>query len=214
MKDLIFVSVAFGPLYLEQQDRLKQSILDIYPDANLLFFRDCLPKESKPFLDSLYGFKVHAIQEAIDLGFKKILWLDPAMILCREIGDTFDKYHVCAVKDVTALHKVSSKTYLNVYGIDRHDLKDWGWHLVGGSLYYFDFNSTQANIIFQGWFNDEKDRLFGSQQQEASEQLQGHRADETCMAMNMYCNGVRPVDPVDVGYCVEENAIFRKLHFK
>lgn len=214
MKDLLFVSVAFGEQYVAQQDRLKQSILDIYPDANLLFFRDRLPEKSRPFLDSLYGFKVHAIQEGLGLGFKKILWLDPAMILCREIGDTFDKYQVCAVKDVTPLHKVCSRSYLNARGIDRHDLKDWGWHLVGGSLYYFDFSIVKSFIVFQGWFNDESQGLFGSQQQEASEQLQGHRADETCMAMNMYCNGARPVDPVDVGYCIEENPLFIKKHFK
>ena len=131
MKDLVFVSVAFGPLYIAQQDRLKESILAIYPDAHLHFHRDKLPMNSRPFLDSLYGFKVHAIQQAINAGFKKILWLDPAMILVREIGNIFENGEVIAVRDETALHKVISKSYLNSTGIDRHDLKDWDWHLVG-----------------------------------------------------------------------------------
>lgn len=214
MKDLVFVSVAFGSLYIEQQDRLKESIHAIYPGSNTMFWRDQLPAKSRPFLDSLYGFKVHAIQEAIDKGYKRIIWLDPAMILVREIGDVFDEMHVCAVKDETQLHKVISKSYINSTGIDRHDLKEWGWHLVGGSLYYFDFTQLKTSTIFNAWKSDEERGFFGSQQQEASEQLQGHRADETCMAMNMYQFGVRPVSPDKIGYCVENNPVFIKKHFK
>jgi hypothetical protein len=213
MKNLIFVSVAFGPLYIEQQDRLKESILNIYPDANLLFFRDKLPEKSKPFLDSLYGFKVHAIKEAIEKGFTKIIWLDPAMILCREF-DTNTWPPIVAVKDENKLSAYISDKMLGYFRCTRDILNANSVHLVGGSLYYFDFSEVAAGIIFDEWFHLEKDGYFGSQHQEASEQLQGHRADESSMAMALYSHQILPVSPASVGYCVGENPIFFKKQFK
>lgn len=212
MKSLVFVSVAFGIQYIEQQDRLKKSILDIYPDANLLFYRDCLPPKSKPFLDSLYGFKVHAIKEAMFKGFTEIIWLDPAMILCREIGDTFKGMTACAVKDDHKLSQFISDKYLDVCDETRESLNEKDVRLVGGSLYYF--NIEKALPLILSLTADEYLGYFGSQKEEASEQLQGHRADESCMAMRLYKNGIQPVSGAEIGYCVEENPIFIKKHFK
>jgi hypothetical protein len=211
MKDFVFVSVAFGEAYVAQQDRLKESILAIYPDANLLFWRDGLPEKSKPFLDSLYGFKVHAIQEAIDKGFKRVLWLDPAMILCRHI-DWVGDHMMVAVKDENRLSQYISDWYLESNLLSRDDVKKL--HLVGGSLYYFDFNFTTAEYIFTRWKMDEKMGLFGSQTEEATGKLQGHRADESCMALSIYSQFHEPVAASLVGYCVENNPVFIKKHFK
>lgn len=211
MKDFVFVSVAFGPLYVEQQDRLKESILAIYPDANLLFWRECLPEKSKPFLDSLYGFKVHAIQEAIDKGFKRVLWLDPAMILCRHI-DWIGDHMMVAVKDENKLSQYISDWYLESNLLSRKAVeKD---HLVGGSLYYFDFNFVTAQSIFKKWKSDEANGCFGSQEEEASGKLQGHRADESCMALSIILMDQKPLSPDRVGYCTGDNPVFIKKHFK
>lgn len=211
MKDFVFVSVAFGPLYVEQQDRLKESIMAIYPDANLLFWRDCLPEKSKPFLDSLYGFKVHAIQEAIDKGFKRVLWLDPAMILCRHI-DWIGDHMMVAVKDENKLSQYISDWYLESNLLSRKAVeKD---HLVGGSLYYFDFNFVTAQSIFKKWKSDEAAGCFGSQDEEASGKLQGHRADESCMALSIILMNQKPLSPDRVGYCTGDNPVFIKKHFK
>lgn len=213
MKDVIFISVAFGERYIEQQDRLKESILSIYPDANLLFYRDCLPEKSKPFLDSLYGFKVHAIKEALQKGFNKIIWLDPAMILCREI-ELYKWPPIVAVKDENKLSQYISNACLGFFRTTRERLNDSKIHLVGGSLYYFNFNEIGAQVVFDEWFDLEKNGYFGSQYQEASGQLQGHRADESCMAMAIYSHGYIPCSPDLIGYCTGENPVFIKKHFK
>jgi hypothetical protein len=214
MDNVCFVSVALGERYVEQQVRLKESILAIYPEANLLFFTDELPKGSKSFYDSLYGFKPYAVLQAIEARkCDQIIWCDTAMILMDEIDDLF-KYEIMAVQDDNKLSTFISDRYLKASHITRDECKNNGWHLVGGSLYYFDFDSNRTCDIFAAWMADERRGLFGSQEQEASEQLQGHRGDETCMAMNLYLAGMKPVSAAEVRYNVEENPMWIKKHFK
>jgi len=213
MKDLVFVSVSFGPRYIAQQDRLKESILSIYPDANLLFFRDELPPGAKPFLESIYGFKVQAIQKAIDLGYTKILWLDTAIILKDKIDILLD-HEMVAVQDDNLLHGCISKKYAIYSGYTRQEIEGLKIHLIGGSLYYFDFQTSLARNIFNGFTADEKGGWFGSQEQESAGQLNGHRWDEACMAMTIFHNDHAPVKNLDIKYNVGDQSIFIKKHFK
>ncbi len=214
MKELAFTSVSFGLEYNLQQIRLRRSIEKIYPDAALNFYYDGLPGSSRSFLDSLYGFKVAAINETHALGYKKIVWLDPAMILIDKLDDHFLSYPVIAVRDDHRLNNLISDICLDFYGLTRLELLDKDWRLVGGSLYYFDFTKDVANDVFRVWFNAEKEGLFGSQNEAASEKINGHRNDESCMAIAMYLNDVLPQSGADVRYCIEHNPIFKKDHFK
>lgn len=213
MNDLVFTSVAFGERYLAQQTRLKESILKIYPDANLHFFYDCLPKASRSFYDSLYGFKPHAIQECIDLGFKRVIFLDPAMILVDKIDDLYE-FDVMAVMDDNLLYNAISDRCRTQFLLTNDGIKKAGWHFVGGSIYYFDFRSELAQTVFDTWMFCEKKGLFGSQEEEASGRLQGHRLDEACMAVSMYLHGVEPTRMEVARYCTEKNPMWIKKHFK
>lgn len=215
MKDLAFTSVCFGdPRYLEQQIRLKESILKIYPKANLNFYYNELPTSSRSFLDSMYGFKVHAIQETFDKGFDRILWLDPAMMLEKEIDEDILDWAVIAIRDDNKLYNLVSDQCVNFYGLSKDKIKEDDWRLVGGSLYYFDFNRKGAREVFNTWKHAEEIGLFGTQYQAASDQIPGHRNDESCMAIAMYKNGIYP-QPMDyIGYCIEKNPTFKKIHFK
>lgn len=223
MNDVCFVSVAFGFEYLKQMDRLRKSILAIYPDANLLFYHDELPPGSKPFLDSLYGFKPHAIQAARDKGYERIIWLDPAMILMDNVSELISLDGVIAVKDDSVLHNVVSddcyRYFRNPHAWDDIKMfKDFveynHWHLVGGSLYYFNFYTPITEKIFNKWLQAEKDGIFGSQWDAASDKLQGHRYDEAVMALCLYTHGITPVAPDYVRYCCTDKPMFIKKHFK
>lgn len=214
MDDVVFVSVAFGFEYLKQMDRLQKSILAKYPEANLLFFDNGLPNGSKAFLDSLYGFKPHAIAEARNQGFNKVIWLDPAMILVDKVNDLVDFPTMVAVKDDTRLYNVVSDKCYSYFGLDANYVAFKNWHLVGGSLYFFNFDRPKDNIILDTWLNAERAGIFGSQHEAASEQLQGHRYDEAVMALAMYMKGVEPVGADQIRYCISENPMFIKKHFK
>lgn len=218
MHDLAICSVAvshaiYGPAYLRQLDRLQKSVLKIYPEAHTFFRWDTLPPGAKPFLDSLYGLKPHSVQEARDAGFKKVLWLDPAMILVDKVDDLLP-YDVIAVKDEHPVYNVVSDKCLEYFGILRGELQHWGWRLVGGSMYYFDFNKPKVDSVFQMWRDAEIAGMFGSQEEQSAGLLNGHRSDEAVMSLAMYLHGLEPQNGTDVRYCPEVNPMFRKIHFK
>jgi hypothetical protein len=217
MKDVCFVSVAFGDKrYLEQQERLRHSIRLIYPDAPLFFWTNEMPPGARSMSDSLYGFKPHAVHYALKRGYKKIMFFDPAIILMKPIDFYMEKvkeYGVCCAQDDNKLSPFCGDRALKHYGLTREDIKDW--HLVGGSFYYFDFDVPLSGKAFARWLTNEEIGLFGSQREQASGQLQGHRNDEAMMALALYDLGSKPMSG-DVRYNCEnkELCILDKKHFK
>lgn len=210
MTDFIIISCAFGKRYIEQLDRLEASVKSIYPHLPMMSWRnEQVP--GRPHRESLYGFKVHAVQQALDKGYSKIIFLDPACILQHPVDYWFSlNLPVLAVKDDNKLDKMISQKALNYY--DNPDIT--GWHLVGGSLYVFDFEHSAARHIFANWYKDECNNIFGSQAEQASEKINGHRNDESCMAVAMYSHGVEPVGHDVARYNQNEDSIIIKKHFK
>jgi hypothetical protein len=212
-----FCAVAFGDKrYIEQQDRLKHSIQLIYPDAPLFFWTNEMPPGARSMSDSLYGFKPHAVNYAIKKGYKKIMFFDPACILMKPIDFYMEKvkeFGVCCARDDNKLSPFCDDRSLKHYNLTRDKIKDW--HLVGGSFYYFDFDIRLSSKIFARWITNEEIGLFGSQQEQASGKLQGHRNDEAIMALSLYDSGSTPMFE-DVRYNCEnkELCIIDKKHFK
>lgn len=84
------VNVGIGHWYPKGTERLRKSLEGRY-DGDILFFNDVLPPNARPHNVSNYGFKIHAIQSAIDNGFDTILWLDCSMYAVKDITPIFDK---------------------------------------------------------------------------------------------------------------------------
>lgn len=210
---IAFCSVAFGdPRYIEQQNRLIESINKCYPSGvDQCHWTNALPSQAKPFLTSLYGFKVHAVKHLIDQGYKKIVFFDPAMIVLENIDFYFDlckEHGVVAIMDDTKLP--ASNSALKHFGYTMEDIK--GFHLVGGSMYVFNFPYSQP--VFDLWYNAEINGIFGSQEEEATGKLQGHRADESCMALSLYKSGFKPLPYTGSRYNWDQNPVVIKKHFK
>jgi hypothetical protein len=210
MTDFIIISTAFGKRYTDQLDRLEASVRNIYPNMPVMFFRNA-EVPGRPHRESLYGFKAHAVQRALDQGYNKIIFLDPACILQHPVDYWFDlKLPVLAVKDDNKLDKMIGKKAMEYYG--NPDIT--GWHLVGGSLYVFDFNNDETDSIFDQWYLAEQNGIFGSQAEQSSEKINGHRNDESCMAVAMYSHGVEPLGHDVARYNQNEDSIIIKKHFK
>ncbi len=218
MTDTIFLNVAFGDYrYIEQQERCNASIRAVYPDANIKSWTNEYPEGSRTHRESLYGFKVHAVKWAMQQGYKKIIWMDCACILQKEVDYWFclnEKYAVVAAKDDNLLKNHISDKYVAKY-LDCISAETWSnWHLVGGSLYVFDFSLEKCHEIFEGWWADEMTGYFGSQHEQATRQINKHRHDESSMAVNLYANESEPV-PYDIcRYNNGPGSIVTKLHFK
>ena len=216
IKDVAFCSLAFGDYrYLEQIDRLEASIKNKYENPNLFFYRNSYPNGSYTFNDSFYGFKVHAVQEAINAGFKKVIWLDAAMILDKKEIEYYDevleRYPVIAVKDDNKLIKHINDRCKNFFNINDEWLNEKDAHLVGGSFYYFDFEKELAKNIFTDWKTAESNGIFGNSRQS---DVGAHRMDETCMAVCLYKNGSSPLPYGESRYNWDVNPVFIKEHFK
>src|SRR3990172_10468450 len=107
-----------GIKYIEHQERLLESIQEIYKGyAPTFFYKNSLPKGARPFLQSLYGFKVHAIQAARDSGFTKVAWMDAAMVLLKPLENL---PHLVAIKDDSKLQ--SSNKALDYFGVTRDQI--------------------------------------------------------------------------------------------
>lgn len=212
MTDFIFISVAFGPRYVEQQKRLHESICKFYSPEHHLCWTDTMPPGAKSHAESLYGFKVHAVKHALDKGCTKIIWLDPACILVDKIDYYFALgVPVMAVKDDNKLINYIGKSALMWYS--KASIPD-NWHLVGGSLYVFDFTKAGAKEVFDSWYIAEQHGVFGSQFQQASGKINKHRNDESCMAMSLYMYGQEPTAYDIARYDKVPNPIVIKQHFK
>lgn len=226
--DIIFCSYCFGDKYLEQQIRLHNSILAVYPNANTHFLNEAEETGKPRFQQSLYGFKVALVRDCLARGFKKIIFLDTATTLANKVDHWFTltpEFGVLAAIDRQTLNSVTSNACLEYCGLSREDVSNW--NLLGGSIYVFDFDEEKCQEIFSVWENMERDGIFGTQDDLSNDRLQSHRMDETCMALAMKLNGVVPLghDVMKYGYIhpgdgslhsslPESELIIIKRHFK
>lgn len=209
--DFCFLSVAFGPRYVEQQTRLHQSIQSIHPDVKHFAWTDAYPPGAKPHHESLYGFKVDAISYAQNQGYKKIIWFDTAIVLQRQVNYWFDlNLPLVVAKDDNLLVDTIGEKALKYFGHPNIE----GMHLVGGSVYVWNFNHDVTDGIFDDWANAEANGIFGSQHEMSTGQINKHRWDEACLGYIMQANGVQPLMHDAMRYNLDDNSIVRKYHFK
>lgn len=211
MQNLVFTSVAFGQAYLDQQTRLKASILSFFPDALINFYYGTMPPGARPMNTSLYGFKPHAVVESMKLA-ERVVWLDPAMILVDSNLSAMLCRPVVAVRDDHKLNPFCSDQCVKYYNETRESLKDV--HLVGGSLYYFDTRFQVAMDVINSWLAAEKANMFGGESQVHTGAERGHRNDETNMALSMNMYNIQSQWGPEVRYCNEHSPMWIKKHFK
>jgi hypothetical protein len=208
MTDFIFLSVAFGEQYIEQQKRLHNSLMQFYTPAQHIMHCNGYPPNSRTHKESLYGFKVHAVRRALNWGYKRIIWLDTACVLQHPVDYWFTLNHpVLAAKDDNKLKGLVSDKALDWFGYS--DCPDH-LHLVGGSVYVWDFNHPDCEKIFETWARSERQGLFGA----AGEKLGGHRHDEALLSLSMNLHGYGPVTCEDMRYNSGPDSIILKQHFK
>lgn len=208
----VLTSVAFGSNYIGCMDRLRQSIKQHSPDADVLFYENVLPPGARLHDVSPYGFKIHAIREAAKKS-DKVVWVDATCYLVSDVENYYKEPRykflqdkaVLAAQDDNKLYGLASPELLSSYGVSIETAKQQ-LHLVGGSLYVFDFSLEKSRKIFEMWAEMENRGLFHSST------FPGHRHDEACMSIALYLNGSCPVDYYESGYRCD--TIVNKDHWK
>ncbi|MES2287578.1 MAG: hypothetical protein V4547_17925 [Bacteroidota bacterium] len=212
-----FCSLAFGEKYITQLNTLTMTIDFFYPHNPIYWTAAGEDSQiAENFKKSLYGFKPHIVRDIFNKGYRKIVLFDPAMIVNGDFlskVEELGKIHgVVAVKDDNPLINTCSTICRDYFNLTDEWFADK--HLVGGSFYYFDFNSERCKDIFNMWMEAEVNGIFGSQEDAASGKINSHRYDETVMAIAMYKNGAVPLTKEEIGYCVDDNSVLLKKHFK
>lgn len=185
MASCSIVSCAFREPYLSHSINQKKAITE---DVEFIYYVDELPykegivKENivTRFQESLYGFKPHAIQKAIDLGYKKVIWLDPSVLPVTPIQvliDRLDQHPLMVISGNFDVVRMTSQKALDWFGLTENELKDVK-HL-GGTVYCFNFNDPKIMEVFNLWKKAEEEGIFGTQ----DDFMRGHWADESCMAL-------------------------------
>lgn len=209
MEQIAFLTVAVGdPRYIEQQKRLVESIKLHHPDAKIFQWTNEYPPGSKPMGESMYGFKVHAVNYARSEGHWKIVWLDTACIVVQPIDhyfDLVDDYGLVVVADENKLINYCHPDAWDYFKAEPNN----DWHLTAGSVFVFDFHSYLCERIFYKWEKAEEAGQFGHK-----DTRQGHRHDESCLSLALYTSGSRPVPCAITRYNEETNPSIIKKHFK
>jgi hypothetical protein len=218
MNKRCIVNVATGEFYCKMQNRLllstincidnifintfnlpehSRSLFDKRRGIDLLLWQDCLPKGSRHHPESPYGFKVHAIKAAYEMGYTSILWVDsPAYAVKEDISPIFDKIEkdgYYAMSHIDPLDNWVGDTALMAYGFSRAMLN--GLNLPSGSCYGFridgpmpeDWPLGDEPELFWDFYLQEVDGLF---QSEAIGEGKWHRHDEAILALNLIKRGL------------------------
>ena len=209
MEQIAFLTVAIGdPRYIEQQKRLVESIKLHHPEAKIFQWTNEYPPGSQPMGESMYGFKVHAVNYARSKGYWKIVWLDTACILVQPIDHYFDLVDDYGLVVVADENKLINYCHPNAWKwFDAEPNKDW--HLTAGSVFVFDFNNYLCERVFYKWEKAEQAGQFGHK-----DTRQGHRHDESCLSLALYTSGSKPVPCALTRYNEETNPSIIKMHFK
>lgn len=218
MDNLAFLSVCFDDeRYKEQQVLLRASIQKYHPASEMYFWTDDRPPGSRQHDFSYYGFKPHAVQYALDKGHTKIIWCDTAIKLVSRVDEYFDlvkEYGVVAAQDDNLLCNHCGKLPYQYFGITKEESREQKQHLVGGSIYVFDFDLPLCREIFDRWIRAERDGMFGMGVTAHTLAFYGHRHDEAIMALSLYASGSKPCPYELARYNNVSNPIVIKEHFK
>jgi hypothetical protein len=217
MNKRAIVNVATGEFYCKMQRRLWKSLresVDFMRSSvdgfekhdlmrggikgiDLLLWSGELPTGSRPHTDSPYGFKVHAIKAAYEMGYTSVLWLDsPAHAIKEDISPIFEKIEkegYYAMSHIDPLENWVGDTALSAYGYDREILK--GLNLPSGSCYGFRIDGPMPTNwplcdtpeLFWDLYLQEADGLF---QSEKIGEGKWHRHDEAMLALNLLKRGL------------------------
>lgn len=214
MNKRCIVNVATGEFYCKMQKRLQESFSKCVDKTvwignygvghtdysqekgiDLILWENLLPSQSRHHDISPYGFKVHAIKVAYEMGYTSILWLDsPAYAVKEDISPIFDKIEkegYYAMSHIDPLERFVGDAALQFYNIKRLDLI--GLNLPSGSCYGFDMKGIGHRIVA----NLELTEINGLFKDEVSEDgLIVHRHDEAILALYLKLLG-KPVFTFD-----------------
>jgi len=210
MNKRAIVNVATGEFYCKMQERLQKSfsscvdkVHTVHADSvglitsfdlrysnkkgiDLLLWKGLFPIGSRSHDTSPYGFKIHAIKAAYEMGYTSILWLDsPAYAVKEDISPIFNKIEkegYYAMSHIDPLENWVGDEARNYWDVSDGDLS--GLNLPSGSCYGVSTLKMHGLNVFADMLTLEKAGMFKSNSTY-------HRHDETILAMILKGYGLK-----------------------
>lgn len=213
--DRLIVSCGIGRHYRE---RLRSTInhCEVHCPETWKLWYDVLPEDSPEHAVNQYAFKIHAIQRAIDAGFRYILWIDTAFQPVAAIEPIWK--HVAEVgcyaprQGSSMLGSWTTDEALCIYGITRNAAMEIP--LVYSGLVGFDMQHPTGKAVWEFWrdlyrrgafvgphFNRPSDgqnflwECVGAKWRghcSFDPRCEGHRHDEAALAYSLHAWGIVP----------------------
>ena len=188
MASRAIVCVSFGEIYEPYEYRLARSLAKHAPGDTYLRF----DKVEPGWLDhkrAPYAFKIGAMREAAERGYRYVLWLDAGAHLVRSLESVWaqlerDGYYLVA--SASALGDWISDEALDHFRLTREEVWERGWPLLCGMPYAFDFEDSRALRFLAAWEGLAALGLFREQRaayRPARSVVHGHRHDESIGAV-------------------------------
>jgi hypothetical protein len=160
MKDKVIINVSTGN-YIVGQERLR-STLSGYYDGDILFFTEENQIDSPTHKENPYAFKTYAFQHALDLGYKKILWLDASIYAIKDISSVWnmieEKGYIMQYAGWNC-GQWSNDRSLEYFGLERDYSMNMPMYGNAGLL-GLNFEKELPKLFFEKWHKASQDGIF------------------------------------------------------
>jgi hypothetical protein len=138
--------------------------------------------------DNPYAFKIYTFEKALQLGYKKILWIDCSVYAIKDMKPIFDLIesdgYVCQDAGHFLGHWTNDKT-LDYFGLSRDEALKVTMYGNAGFL-GLDFENTTAVEFYSQWKKSMEDGMFigswnnNEKTESQDDRCYGHRHDMSC----------------------------------
>lgn len=183
MKDKVIINVSTEKYFLGVK-RLKNTLNNFF-DGDFLFYSNENELGAPKHFDNPYAFKTYAFNNALKLGYKKILWLDASVYAVKDITPAWDIIEKTGFLMQHAgwnCGSWSNDNCLNYFNITRDKAMQMPMYGNAGLL-GLNFNFDISNIFFEQWHKASIDNVFignwsnDKKTESSDERCLGHRHD-------------------------------------
>lgn len=201
---IAFVTFSNGR-YLGQEQKLRDTVKKHCPEADVFTFHEYSEIGGPSHQQSPYSFKVHAIENVKNRGYKLIFWCDSIVRLRMSIDDLIPLIRNVGVYLQADGWKVgiwANDRSLQYFGVTRDQSMEI--EAIYACIMAFDFNNPIAHEFFARWKKASEDGIFignwknDLKTESQDERCRGHRHDQTCAELISYQLGI-PRSPAIIG---------------
>jgi len=193
-----FVNVAFAERYWPYQVRLVESLERVGWQGGIVKWRGEYPPQSPTHHAVHYAFKLFALEYALKLGHRTLLWVDSRVYATAPVEPLFDQLErdgYFLVHGADMLGNWTSDDCLAHWSMNRDEAM--GVWLLSGTYIGFDLGNSLGREIFREWqWHYEQGRFMGARSKDP--RCLGHRNDEVPLSFMAHKMGLKPTSITDV----------------